>query len=235
MNREEMDRILKDAERPDYRIDEARMDQIRSAVTSQLKPARPLPRNPVLVAISLAAFALIVLLGSLDGGHMALTMMSGPKMVAYFGALLLLAVLFSFAIVDQIIPGSKRRINPITLLAGAALLLVVLTPVLFQNFELRGFVEGGWPCLKFGTFFAILGGALGFRLARGGFLTSPMEASLLLGCFAGLSGATALACVCPFFNAPHILVWHFGTMVVGTAAGAGIGLILEWQASRKKR
>jgi len=42
--------------------------------------------------------------------------------------------------------------------------------------------------------------------------------------------------VSPFFwvDAPHILVWHFGTMVIGTAAGALIGLVLEWRASRNE-
>jgi hypothetical protein len=165
-------------------------------------------------------------------GHGALHFLSPFQMAVYFGAFLLLAILFSMAIVEQIIPGARRRIRPGWLMAGAALFLIVLTPLLFEQFGLDRFVERGVHCLEFGTVCAAVGGALGFLLIRKGFLTSPLEAAVLTGCFAGLSGVTALAFVCPQLNAPHILVWHFGTMAIGTAAGALIGLVVEWRASR---
>jgi hypothetical protein len=155
-------------------------------------------------------------------------------MVVYYGSFLLLASLFAMDVVEQIIPGSRRRVKPGVLIAGAALFLVALAPVLFENFTLGHFVKNGVPCLEFGTICAAVGGVLGFFLIRKGFLTSPLEAGVLMGCFAGLSGVTALGFVCPFLNAPHILVWHFGTMAIGTAAGALIGVVLQWRASRNE-
>jgi hypothetical protein len=214
--------------------DEKRLEDIRGLLAAQLSPVRPLPSNSVLMALALASFALICLLGTLYGGHKSLHVLSPLQMAMYFGAFLLLAILFSIAVVEQIIPGSIRRVKPGLLMAGAALLLVTLAPVLFENFTLDGFVKHGVPCLEFGTICAAVGGVLGFFLIRKGFLTSPLEAAVLTGCFAGLSGVTALGFVCPFLNAPHILVWHFGTMVIGTAAGALIGLVLEWRISRNE-
>ena len=242
MSDEEIRRLLTEGnelsgtplEQPEDRPDEKRLEEIRSLLTARLGPVRPLPSNPVLIGVGLASFALISLLATIYGGHQALHALNPVQMVVYFASFLLLAILFVMAVLEQIIPGSKRRVKPGVLMAGAALFLVALAPVLFENFGLDGFVENGLPCLKFGTFFATIGGVLGFFLIRKGFLTSPLEAGVLTGCFAGLSGVTALGFVCPFLNAPHILVWHFGTMAIGTAAGALIGLVLQWRASRNE-
>ncbi len=219
---------------PKERPDEKRLETIRNLLTAQLKPVHSLPSNPVLIGLTSASFGLICLLGTLYGGHRSLHVLSPVQMAAYFGAFLLLAILFSVAVVEQIIPGSQRRIQPGVLIAGTALFLVALIPVLFENFDLHGFVQKGIPCLKLGTMFAAAGGVLGFFLIRKGYLTSPLAASVLTGCFAGLSGVTALALVCPFLNTPHILVWHFGTIAIGTAAGALIGIFLKWRASQEK-
>jgi Negative regulator of sigma F len=232
MSDEEIRRLL--AEGSEDRPDEKRLAEIRGLVTAELRPIRPLPSNPVLIGVALASFALISLLATMYGGHQALHVLSSAQVLVYFGSFLLLAILFAVAVLEQIIPGSKRRVKPGVLMAGAALFLIALAPVLFENFGLAGFVEDGVPCLKFGTMFATVGGALGFFLIRKGFLTSPLEAGVLTGCFAGLSGVTALGFVCPVLNAPHILVWHFGTMAIGTAGGALIGLLLQWRASRNE-
>jgi Negative regulator of sigma F len=219
---------------PEDRPDEKRLEDIRGLLAARLSPVRPLPSNPVLIAIALASFALICWLGTLYGGHKSLHVLSRLQMATYFGAFLLLAILFSIAIVEQMIPGSVRRVKPGPLITGAVLFLVALAPVLFENFTLGGFVKHGVPCLEFGTICAAVGGILGFFLIRKGFLASPLEAAVLTGCFAGLSGVTALGFVCPFLNAPHILVWHFGTMAIGTAAGALIGIVLQWRASQNE-
>lgn len=236
MNDEKIRRLLAEGTplQQEDRPDEKRLEEIRGLITSRLNPVRPLPSNPVLIAIALASFALIPLLGTMYGGHRALHVLSPFQMVVYYGSFLLLASLFAMAVLEQIIPGSKRRLKPGVLMAGAALFLVALAPVLFENFVLGGFVKHGVPCLEFGTICAAVGGALGFFLIREGFLTSPLEAGVLMGCFAGLSGVTALGFVCPFLNAPHILVWHFGTMAIGTTAGAMIGVVMQWRASRNQ-
>jgi hypothetical protein len=214
--------------------DEKRLAEIRALLTSRLTPVRALPSNPFLITVSLAGFVLICLLATMYGGHGGWHVLSPFQSIVYFGVFLSLAILFSIAIVEQVIPGAPRRVRPGWLLAGAALLLAVLAPVLFERFSVDRFVERGIHCLEFGTVCATIGGALGFLLIRKGFLTTPLQAAVLTGCFAGLAGVTALAFVCPQLNAPHILVWHFGTMAVGTAAGALIGLVVEWRMARNE-
>jgi hypothetical protein len=213
---------------------EQRLAEIRNRLTSGLTPVRALPSNPVLIVFALAGFALICLLGTIYGGQKGWHALNVVQTIVYFGVFLLLAVLFSIAVVDQLIPGARRHMQPGWLMGGGALLLVALAPVLFERFELDRFVARGIDCLEFGTVFAAIGAALSFFLIRRGFLTSPLQAAALTGCFAGLAGVTALGLVCPQLNAPHILVWHFGTIAIGTAAGALIGLVMEWRASQKE-
>jgi Negative regulator of sigma F len=220
-------------EQPAAVPDSDRLNEIRSRLTSRLSPVRALPPNRVLTAVALASFASILLAATLYDGHQALHALTPFQMLVYFGSFLLLAIFFSVALVEQIVPGSKRRVNSGALLAGAWLLLIALIPLLFRRFELNNFVEDGLPCLKLGTAGAVLAGCLGFVLMRKGFLTSPLQASLLLGSFAGLAGVTALALICPYLNAPHILVWHLGPMVIGGLGGTAIGLVLTQWAPNK--
>jgi hypothetical protein len=174
-----------------------------------------------------------LLAATLYDGHEALHALSPFQMLLYFGSFILLAICFSVALAEQIVPGSKRRVNSGALLIAAWLLLISLIPALFQNFELHDFVQDGWPCLKLGTVGAVLAGSLGVVLMRKGFLSSPLQASLLLGSFAGLAGVAALALVCPYLNAPHILVWHLGPMVIGGLGGTAIGFVLTQWAPNK--
>jgi len=41
-----------------------------------------------------------------------------------------------------------------------------------------------------------------------------------------------LALGCSFLVSPHILVWHFGVLVVTTIGGALIGYITEWVSQK---
>ena len=213
---------------------EERLAEIRGRLTSRLTPVRALPSNSVLVAFALAGFVLICLLAAMYGGHKGWNALNLVQAIVYFSVFVLLAVLFAMAIVDQLVPGARRRIRPGWLMGGGALLLVALAPMLFQHFSVDRFVARGYHCLEFGTICAALGGVLSFFLIRRGFLTSPLQAAALTGCFVGLAGVTALAVVCPQLNTPHILVWHFGTIAIGIAAGALIGLVMEWRASQKE-
>jgi hypothetical protein len=232
MSDEELRRLL--AEGTEVLPDEKRLAEIRALLASRSAPVHALPSNAVLIAYSLAGFVLVCLLATIYDGHKGLHVLNPFQAIVYFGAFLLLAILFSVAIVEQIIPGARRRVRSGWLVAGMAVLLLALVPGLFDHFGVERFVARGLPCLVFGTMCAVIGGALGFLLIRKGFLTSPLQAIVLTGCFAGLAGTTALAFVCPQLNTPHILVWHFGSTAIGTGVGALIGLVIEWRMSRNK-
>src|SRR3954452_17462876 len=106
MSDEEIRRLLAEETTPlrqEDRPDEKRLEEIRGLLTSRLSPVRPLPPNWLLIGLALASFALICLLGTLYGGHKSLHVLTPFQMAAYFGAFLLLAILFSIVIVEQII------------------------------------------------------------------------------------------------------------------------------------
>jgi Negative regulator of sigma F len=54
-----------------------------------------------------------------------------------------------------------------------------------------------------------------------------------IGALAGLSGLAVLGLFCPNLNEYHILVWHFGSVLVSTGGGLAIGTISEYSSWRR--
>jgi hypothetical protein len=205
--------------------DRQRLEQIRSRITSSLNPVKPLPSDRVLILIALLCFIGLSLLFAIRSGVSGLHVLSGVQQVAYYGFIAVLAVLFATATVEHMIPGSKKRVNAPALVIGSFVSLALIICLLFQEFSLNHFVEYGLPCLKLGTECGLVSGLVAFWLVRKGFFTSPVASITLLGLFAGLSGFAALAFICPVLNAPHILVWHLGPMIIGGLGGGVVGIL----------
>ncbi|HEY3936690.1 MAG TPA: NrsF family protein [Bryobacteraceae bacterium] len=205
--------------------DAERVERIQRRIASSLKPVKPLPSDRALLLIGLGCFAALALLPTIHFGDSALHVLSGVQEFAYYGVIALLAILFAAAIVEQMIPGSKRRLNARMLVIGSFFSLALLACLLFENFSMDHFVAHGWPCLRLGSECALVSGLIAFLLVRKGFFTAPVASSMLIGCFAGLSGVAALALICPVRNAPHILVWHLGTMILGALGGGVVGVL----------
>jgi hypothetical protein len=226
MNSEDkqLEAMLEGLNPPSDTPDPRNLEQINRRIASSLKMVKPLPSDRALILIALGCFAAFSLLPTLRFGDLAVHALSGVQQFAYYGLIALLGIFFAIAIVEQMIPGSKRRVNGRTLAIGI-LSLALLTCLLFENFSLNHFVEFGLPCLRLGSGFALASGLIAFFLVRKGYFTAPVTSSTLIGCFAGLAGVAALALICPFRNAPHILVWHLGTMVLGGIGGGVVGIL----------
>lgn len=207
--------------------DPRRLAEIESTVLAGIKPVRPLPSDRVLITIAVLSFIGFSVLPTIRYGMTAVRVFSGFQQVAYYSLIAFLAILFSAATVQNMIPGSRKYVSVRALLVGSFLALALVASVLFENFSTAHFVEYGLPCLKLGTACAVVSGILAFSLIRKGFFTSRLASGTLLGFFAGLSGVGALALICPVRNAAHIIVWHLGTMVIGGLAGTLIGLLVE--------
>src|SRR5689334_430779 len=186
MSNEELRRLL--TQGTEIPPDEQRLAEIRNRLTSRLTPVRALPSNAVLIAFALAGFALICLLGTMYGGQKGWHALNLVQTIVYFGVFLFLAVLFAIAVVDQLIPGARRRIRPAWLMGGGALLLVALAPVLFERFDVNRFVARGIHCVEFGTVCAAAGGLLSFFLIRRGGLTLLLVAAAMRGYLSGCRG-----------------------------------------------
>jgi hypothetical protein len=50
---------------------------------------------------------------------------------------------------------------------------------------------------------------------------------------AGLAGFSVLELNCPDVNVFHIVVWHWGVVLIGTASGALIGAAAEYIQRRR--
>ena len=203
--------------------DAAAIERIAAQLAAFLKPVRPLPSDTVLWTVALSIFLVLSFIGAKVPGFQALAVLSGGQMALYFGALLLFAGLFSRAVVERMIPGSKQVLRPVVLsiVAMAAVGLLVLG--LFSDRSAAHFVSQGIPCLRLGSICAFVSGLLGWRLLQRGYLVSPRETISVYGFFAGLVGVAVLALHCPILNSLHVLVWHLGAMLLAGLAGFLLG------------
>ena len=210
---------------PEARPAPERIDHILKLVTTSLEPVQPLPSNWVLALIFLTLSILFSLVATIPFGYYGFHVLNVYQRVAYYGVIMLYAIWFSVATVEQMIPGSKRRTSPHWLALAALLSLAILGAALFHTFDLERFVDLGIPCLRLGSICALLSGALFWFVLREGFFTSPLAAGITAGSFAGLTGVAVLALHCPILNAPHVIVWHLGAMIVGGVGGALAGAL----------
>jgi len=204
-----------------------RLAAIGHRLGAALQPVRPLPSNALLIGVSLALFFVLPLIVASAVGLRAIHVLSAGRMALYYGVVISLAALFARAIVERMIPGSKR-FAPSSLLAPLALAgLGILVFGLFENRSTGNFAAQGIPCLRLGVITALLAGLLGWRLLRKGFLVTPCETITLYGFFAGLVGIAALSLHCPIQNSLHIVVWHIGAMLLAGLAGFLLGSFFE--------
>jgi len=208
--------------------DPARLAKTRKVFASTVAPVRPLPSNGVLMAIGVAAFVVLAILLAAPFGFYGFAKLGVGDRVVEYSVLLLLAFVLSGIVVEQMIPGSRRIVQPEAGVLIALLLVSLTASMLFPDFSAPNFVARGVPCLRLGILCAVPAAGLVALAMRQGFLTDPMSAAIASGALAGLLGVCVLALHCPVLNAAHIIVWHV-TVVAVTAVAASL---LGWRLSR---
>lgn len=207
--------------------------RLKTLVSKDLRPVRPLPSDRKLVALLLIFFVSFSVLAAWPTRYHGLRGLNATQMAIYFSVIACCAFLGALAIIQEMIPGSRKRISPVLAMALAVIGLIAVIVVLFPNFSTNHFVRYGEGCIRVGSVCGLLAGLLLFLALRTGFFASPVSAAISVGFFAGLSGVAVLAMHCSLLTVPHILVWHFGVLLLGLAAGTGIGLLLEIAGSKK--
>lgn len=202
-----------------------RVEQIQELLERRRESVRPLPSNVVLMWQSFAMFVAFSMLVALPFGYNAFYDLNGYQKLAYFSVISIDAIWLALAVVQEMIPGSKRRANAWWAMAAALASLALLATLLFHRFDLDQFVARGVPCLRLGSLCAIVSGGLFWFVYRKGFFTSPVKAGASMGFFAGLGGVAVLALHCSQQNSAHIMVWHLGAMLLGGSVGAVAGSI----------
>jgi hypothetical protein len=206
--------------------DSDRLNRTKDSITGNWKPVRPLPSDRALTSILLLVFLLFATVATVPIGRYAVHVLTGLQMVLYYGAILISAVFLAVALVQSMVPGSKRRVNLRLTMTLVAISLAVLVAALFRNFNSAHFSRGT-GCFQLGSVCAFASGLLVALVIRKGFFLYPVATAATAGFFSGMAGVAVLALYCPVQAVPHILVWHLGVLVVGTFAGALSGKFLR--------
>ena len=205
----------------------ARVEQISKLIRSSLEPVRPLPSDGVMIGMAVGLFLGFSILVGVLLGDAGFRSLSALQRFVYYAAIIISAALFGSVTVQEMIPGSRKRLSGgmAALVSFASIVAVAI--LLFQNFDLADFVRTGVPCLIMGSCCAAVSGLIGYFFIRKGFGVSSLRLFATAGFYCGLAGVGVLSLCCPIQNSVHIIVWHLGAMVLAGLAGAILGLVRE--------
>jgi hypothetical protein len=216
----EIDEILERAAQEKHKLDPMLLERVAGAIKPSLEPVRPLPPTWLLVAGLVLVCAAVAVAGAARAGFYGIEKLTPLECALIFPVLAVLAGLTAIEFVGEMIPGSRRRIAPVTLLGIGCLLLVGTFAFLFRDYQTDHFVHAGIACLAVGVLHAVPAALLGWLLLRRGFAVNPIAAGLVVGTFAGLAGVGMLELHCANLQALHILIWHTAVVPVSGAIGA---------------
>jgi len=212
----EIDDILKS---PPPAVDPSMEAKIAASMGATMGPVRPLPPSWALTVGLIGLAAVIPTIGAGVLGFQGIRRMSGEKIGLIFSLLLLFTILAAAVSVAEMIPGSRRLVDPRTLLAASTLGMFAVFAALFHDYDMYRFLPEGLKCLAIGELIAIPTAAASWLVLRRGFAVNPTAAGVAAGTLAGVAGVIALELHCPIFRAMHVMVWH--TAVILVAAGLG--------------
>lgn len=226
MNDREFDRALPGTPPVDPKL----LARISGEILPRVTPVRPLPARRVIEVQLIAAAAVIAFGGASRVGFYAIHRLSGAESAAIFTAVAVLIWLAASAATAAIIPGARRVMRPLALIALACAALVAVFAVLFHDYSMARFLHQGIGCFKAGLTDALPAAVVCWLVLRRGFAVDPAAAGAAAGALAGMAGVLMLELHCPIFKAPHVMVWHVAVIPVCGAVGAALGAI----SSRKR-
>jgi hypothetical protein len=217
---EEIDDVLKKAAQAEHDLDPLLLERIGDSIKLSLRPVRPLPPAWLMAVGLVLVCAAVSLAGAARAGFFGVAKMNLLERSLVFSALGLLACLAAVSFVHQMIPGSRLRIAPGTLLALSSVALLAVFADLFRDHHIDYFFSAGIACLLTGLLHALPAGLLSWLMLRRGFAVNPASAGLVAGTLGGLAGVGMLELHCPNLQAAHVLVWHTAVVPMSAAIGA---------------
>src|ERR1700722_17658054 len=205
---------------------ESRLRQIRAAITEDLRPVRPLASSGVfLLAFMLISLAVVAIGSRLLGvnGWKALSTIQRTIFAALTASVFLLAI----SVVRQMAPGGKHSISPRLLPIGILAGLILATAVIFQVRHETAFVPDGLACLRTGMTYSMPAALLFWVLLSRGAVLYPKLTGAAAGGLAALVGVGVLEVGCPNLDLCHILVWHFGVILLCAMGGLSLGAAVD--------
>jgi hypothetical protein len=209
------------------------LKRIQAAVIENISPVRPLPPSRIFLFAFALIFLLVVIVGSIRLGVSGWEVLRMEQKIAIFATLVASAVGLALSMGLQMVPGSKHAVSPtiLPIVVLVALLLVIVA--VFRSEEESAFVMNGLICMRNGLMYSIPTVLALWMLLRRGAILFPKLVGAAAGGFAGLIGLSVLEINCPNLNEYHILVWHWGVILISSLAGVALGAVAEYIDRRK--
>jgi hypothetical protein len=212
---------------------ESQVKRIQAMIVARLQPVRPLPPARFFLGACAFIFLSVVAIGIMPSGTDGWAALNGVQRIAVFATLAASAVLLAVSMIGQMVPGNKYALAPTLLPIGVLTVLMIILAVTFRPREELAFVQSGLACVRRGLTYSIPAAFLFWLLLRRGAMLSPKLVGAAVGGLAGLAGFSVLELNCPDVNVFHIVVWHWGVVLIGAASGALIGAAAEYVQRRR--
>ena len=207
------------------------LNQIKSALVSDLSPVEPLPSSSTLLARLTVTSILVLIAGSLLFGLRGWRALAHPLQFWLLVPPLVGAYALEVALVRQMVPGAG---NPLSLLIAALVAFASTTVIVSLTYarpdDMR-LVDDGVRCFVRGMMYTICAGSLQWIVSRRGAFCSASMLGATVGGLAGLLGMTGSQMRCPNLNGNHVLLWHSTLAVAGSMSGLIIGAVFALAVS----
>jgi hypothetical protein len=212
---------------------ESQVERIQAMIAALLEPVRPLAPARSFLGACAIIFLSVVAIGITQSGMDGWAALNGMQRIAVFATMATSAALLAVSVIGQMAPGDKYALAPTPLPIGVLTVLIMMLAVTFRPQAEPAFVESGLACVRRGLTYSVLAASLFWLLLRRGAILYPKLIGAAAGGLAGLAGFSVLQLNCPDVNVFHIMVWHWGVILIGTASGALIGAAAEYIQQRR--
>jgi hypothetical protein len=212
---------------------ESQVERIQAMIAALLEPVRPLASARFFLGACAIIFLSVVAIGIMPSGMDGWAALNGMQRMAVFATIAASGVLLAVSMIGQMVPGNKYALAPALLPVGVLTVLIVILSATYRPREEPAFVESGLACVRRGLTYSIPAAFLFWLLVRRGAILYPKLIGAAVGGLASLAGFSVLELNCPDVNVFHIVVWHWGVVLIGTASGAFIGAAAEHIQQRR--
>ncbi|MCG6964571.1 MAG: DUF1109 domain-containing protein [Acidobacteria bacterium] len=212
---------------------------LRDAISSDLKPVRPL--SPVWRrALIVGAMAVVVMIVVVSTTQLRADLASLSILVGWGAAFLELfigIVLIGLSLRESV-PGLALSPGAIAaaLGLGAAVNIIIVFATWAGSSAANAYTEPfmeGVVCSRAETLFGVPALIVTLILVARALPLRPHVVGLLAGCGAGMIGDGINHLLCPISTLRHVLVWHSGVIVLLALLGWGAGLGWEFYEARR--
>ena len=213
---------------------ESQVERIQAVIAALLEPVRPLAPARFFLGACAIIFLGVVAIGITPSGMDGWAALNGTQRIAVFGGVAAGAVLLAVSMIGQMAPGNKYALAPALLPVSVLTVLIIFLSATFRPREELAFVQTGLACAGRGLTYSIPAAFLFWLLTRRGAILSPKLIGAAVGGLASLAGFAVLELNCTDVNVFHVVVWHWGAVLIGTASGALVGAAAEYIRDRRR-